>query len=174
MRQDIADLFTAESLRRGPVTHDFYTVTTVEKGHGRLEERTLVSSARLNDYLDWPGVQQVFQVTRHRTQRNTGKHTCEVVQGLTSLPRTRANAAQLLAVVRSHWSIENGLHYVRDVTFQEDRCRLKSKTAGEVLAVINNLVIGLLRQAGWKNLAEARRHYAAHISAALHLIFGFA
>lgn len=173
-RQAIADLFLAESLRPGPVTHDFQTVTTVEKGHGRLEERTLISSALLNDYLDWPGVQQVFQITRQRTQLNTGKQTCETVQGLTSLPPTRANAAQLLEIVRSHWSIENGLHYVRDVTFQEDRCRLKSKTAGEVLAVINNLVIGLLRHAGWDNLAAARRHFAAHLPAALNLVCGFA
>jgi hypothetical protein len=132
-----------------------------------LEERRLVSSALLNHYLAWPGVQQVFQITRSRTQLKLGKETTEVAYGLTSLPRERADATQLLSLVRSHWSIENGLHYVRDVTFQEDRCRLKSATAAEILAVFNNLTIGLLRKVGWTNLAAARRHFAADITTAL-------
>lgn len=171
MRQAIADLFTAEAARRGPATADFATVTTLDKGHGRLETRTLTSSEMLNDYLAWPGLQQVCRIERTRLQLNTGQQTQEVVYAVTSLTRTQADAARLLAIARAHWSIENGLHYVRDVTFGEDHCRLKSPTAAQVLALFNNLIIGLLRSAGWTNLAAARRHFAAHIAEAFSLIY---
>lgn len=172
VRQAIADLFSAEAARRGPAQHDFDTVTTLEKSHGRLEIRTLTNSSLLNDYLAWPGLQQVCRIERTRLQLNTGVQTQEVVYAVTSLRRAEADAARLLVIARAHWSIENGLHYVRDVTFHEDRCRLKSAAAAQVLALFNNLIIGLLRRAGWTNLAAARRHFAAHIAEAISLIHG--
>ena len=81
-----------------------------------------------------------------------------------------ADATQLLKMTRGHWGIENGLHYRRDVTFKEDSCRMKSHRAAEALAVCNNLALGLIRHAGWDNVAEARRFYAANIEQALQLI----
>ena len=78
--------------------------------------------------------------------------------------------ARDLAVARGHWSIENGLHYRRDVTFREDACRIKSPTAAQALAVLNNVALGLLRTVGWQNLAEARRYYQAHLTEALSLL----
>jgi hypothetical protein len=60
--------------------------------------------------------------------------------------------------------------YRREVTFQEDSCRMKSHTAAEALAVCNNLALGLIRQAGWTNAAAARRYYDAHWQEALNLI----
>jgi hypothetical protein len=82
----------------------------VDKGHGRLERRTLMSTTALNDYLDWPGVRQVCQVERRRTIH--GETTTEIAYYVTSLPRARSNAKRLLALARRHWgAIENGVHY---------------------------------------------------------------
>src|SRR5688572_10786530 len=88
------------------------TASTTDKGHGRLETRTLVSTTQLDeDYLDFPGVRQCFRLTRTRTMRDraTGlpETTTETVYGITSLPRERADAGRLLALVRGHWGIEN-------------------------------------------------------------------
>jgi hypothetical protein len=94
----------------------------------------------------------------------------EVVYGLTSLPATAASAAELLRLHRAHWGIENGLHHRRDVTFHEDATRLTKGNAGRVMATLNNLSIGLLRRAGYTNLAAARRHCAADLSLSLTLL----
>ena len=90
--------------------------------------------------------------------------------GLTSLPPTDASAAQLLQLTRACWGIENGLHHRRDVTFREDAIRLTRGHAGRVLASLNNLVIGLLRVAGYTNLAAARRRCNADLLTALALL----
>ena len=66
----------------------------------------------------------------------------------------------------------HGSHYRRDVTFGEDLCRMKSKTAAQALAVFNNLAIRLICHAGWTNTAQARRHYDANIGKALRLVIG--
>jgi len=78
----------------------------------------------------------------------------------------------LLELVRLHWQVENGLHYRRDETLREDRCRLRMGHAAEVMASINNLVLGLLLRQGVKNVPEARRRFAAHPEEALDLILG--
>ncbi len=166
----IADLFTAERAGSGPRTHDFCTAQEWDKGHGRIERRRLTTSSLLNGYLKWPCLGQVFELEREITDCRTQQTRSEKVCGLTSLPATKADPARLLQLTRGHWSIENGLHYRRDVTFGEDRCRMKSHTAAEALAVINNLTLGLIRHAGWSNVAEARRYYAAQLGAALQLI----
>ncbi len=88
--------------------------SSLGKGHGRVETRRLTSTTALNGYLDWPGVQQVFQVERQRTIR--GQTTTEIAYGITSLSRDRADAEKLMALTRGHWGIENRLHHVRDVT----------------------------------------------------------
>ena len=90
--------------------------------------------------------------------------------GITSLNRAEADAARLLSISRAHWGIENGLHYVRDVTFKEDATRMKSGTAAQVLAILNNLALGLIRRSGFDNAAEARRWFEARPKAALDLV----
>lgn len=112
---------------------------SVDKGHGRIETRTLESTTILTDYSDWPGMSQAFRTTRVRKVK--GKVTTEVAYGITSLTRDRGDAAGLLAWTRGHWSIENRLHHVRDVTFGEDACRVRSGAAPQVLAAIRNLDI---------------------------------
>jgi predicted transposase YbfD/YdcC len=154
---DLELLFTEEYVRAGwsapPV--DFTTATTIEKGHGRLEQRVLTASSMLADYQDWPYLAQVVKVERTRTTKL--KETHEVAYGITSLPAADADAARLLALGRGHWRIENGLHYRRDVTLQEDASRVRRGQAPQVLAALNNLVCGLCGRAGVGNLAAVQR-----------------
>lgn len=144
------------------------TATRRDKGHGRTERRTLTCTTALNDYLDWPGVEQVLKIERWRTVR--GQTTHQVSYGITSLPRQRADAARLLKLSRGHWGIENRLFHVRDVTFGEDACRVRSGRAPHILADLRNLCLYLLHAAGFTNKAQALRRHAAHPHEALALI----
>lgn len=173
-RQAVEQLFTPEQPIPGwnnPPT-DFRTARTLSKAHGRLEERTLTASSLLNDYLDWPGLGQVFKLERRFTTLATGVVHHEVQYGLTSLTADEASPDRLLEIVRSEWGIENGLHYRRDTTFQEDQTRMTRPAMGRAMAGINNVVIGLLNQAGFRNHAQARRHLDAEPAKALALILG--
>ena len=143
---------------------------TVEKGHGRIEQRHLRASAGLNEYLDWPDLQQVFRVDRRTEHVKRGELTHDTVYGITSLGPEQANPQQLLAMVRGHWNIENGLHYRRDETLREDWCHLRLGHAQRMMAAINNLVLALLLRRGVNNVPQQRRRYAAQWSEALKLI----
>ena len=143
---------------------------TCDKGHGRLERRSLICSTALTGYLDWPGVAQVMQRTCQRIQAATGRTTTETTYGLTSLPRHLAGPAQLEQLWRAHWTIENRLHYVRDVTFGEDHCQVHTGNAPQALAAFRNAVLSLLRFHGWTNVAAAARRYAASPQPALLLL----
>lgn len=172
LRQDIELLFQTEQTVKGfsPALKDFRTAQTIEKRHGREERRTLTASAELNDYLNWPTAAQVFKLERHITRSADGKTSCEVVYGITSLPADEASPARLLTLNRSHWGIENGLHYRRDETLREDWCHLKGGQAPRAMAVLNNLIVGLVLHLGWTNLPEARRYYDAHPAEARRLV----
>lgn len=148
------------------------TAETLELGHGRLERRRLqvVRVPDQVDYLEWPGREQVFAVQREVTCKKSGRQRRETVYGITSLPAQQADAARLLALVRSHWQIENALHWVRDVTFDEDRCQARSGHLPQVLAAVRNTAIGLLRRSGATNIAAACRACAAQPWKALSLI----
>lgn len=172
LRADIDTLFAADTrtVDGGQVHHDFRTVVRADKGHGRQEIRRITVSTDLRGYSDWPGLEQVFRLERERIAIKRGKHTREIVYGLTSLTPAQASPARLLHLTRAYWGIENGLHYRRDVTFHEDATRLTQGHAGHVMATLNNLVIGLLRLAGFTNLAAARRYCAADLANALALL----
>jgi predicted transposase YbfD/YdcC len=172
-RQDIERLFAPEHVVKGfsAASHeDFRTAQTTEKAHGRLERRTLTVSGALKGYLDWPGVEQVFKLERHSTRLKDGQVSDEVVYGVTSLTAQAADPDRLLELIRQHWQIENGLHYRRDDTLREDRCTLRKGHAPEVMAAINNLVLGLLLRRGVKNVPDVRRDYDADPKQALPLI----
>lgn len=143
---------------------------TVDLGHGRIEQRWLQTSNILAGYSDWPGLAQVFRLERHVILKKTGEVREEVVAGVTSLAPERADAARLLALVRGHWSIENRSPWVRDVTFDEDRSQVRCGHIPQVMAALRNTVIGLIRWAGYTNMAAACRRFAAQPQAALHLI----
>jgi predicted transposase YbfD/YdcC len=123
----------------------------------------------LNGYLDWPDVGQVFELERVRVLRD--KTEVEVVHGITSLGRDRADAGALLVRVRGHWGIENGLHYVRDETLGEDRCRVRKGNGAQVLAAIRNAAVHLLEGVEASSKAAATRRFAAHPKEALPLLF---
>lgn len=175
VQETIAQLFEPEPVTPGfaPTSTDFKRVTTINKGHGRIEKRTLTSSAMLKDYLDWPYLEQVFKLERHFIYLKTGKVISETCYGLTSLSSEEADPARLLALSRTYWGIENGLHYRRDVSFKEDRCRLKIGHAARVMATLNNLVLALILRQGYTHIPQARRRFAAHPLEALKLIFQY-
>lgn len=144
----------------GRIPTDFETFSTINKGHGRLERRTITLSSMLNDHLDWPEAKQVFRLVRQRTDRKTDKTTTETVYGITSLDRSAATPETLLYFTRRYWAIES-LHHCRDTTFREDSCRMTHANAGRVVASLNNLAIGLFRLNGYLNIAKARRQFEA-------------
>ena len=174
LREDLEKLFAPEITRPGlgKVGNDLQTASSTNNRHGRMEKRRITTSSLLNDYCDWPGLAQVFKLERHRERLVTGEVSEEIIYGITSLAKDKSSPRQLLTLVRSYWGIENGLHYRRDVTFKEDRTHMKVSNAAHALAIINNLVIGLLMKSGERNLASARRKYCAKPQEALALILG--
>jgi predicted transposase YbfD/YdcC len=150
---------------------DFETARVTNKGHGRLETRTLTVSSQLNDFLDWPYLEQVFKLERRRISLQTGEIQEQVVYGFTSLRRAAITPARLLRYIRSYWGIENGLHYRRDVTLREDYTRMTKGKAGQVMACLNNLILGiLLSKKTQRTIPAARRFLCAHPEDAFALI----
>lgn len=145
-------------------------VATCDKGHGRLDLRTLERSAALNAYLTWPAVGQVLRRTCQRVTLKTGEIAEEVSYGVTSLPPHDASAAQIEALWRGHWTIENRVHYVRDVTWGEDASQVRAGHAPQALAALRNGLLSLLRACGWTQIADATRHYGAFAQRALQLL----
>jgi predicted transposase YbfD/YdcC len=111
----------------------------------------------LTGYLTFPHAAQVFCIQRHTTQIASQKKRTETVYGLTSLQPQKANPVRLLQLTRGHWTIENRLHYVRDVAFDEDRCRVRKGNGPQIMALLRNLAISLLRMAGAPSIAPALR-----------------
>lgn len=122
----------------------------------------------LRDYLEWPGVQQVFQI--HRVRESAGKSEQETAYGITSLTPEEAGPERLLALARGHWGIENRLHGVRDVTLGEDACRVRSGSAPQALAATRNAVVHLLEGVEAPSKAAALRRFAIYPLEALALI----
>lgn len=120
--------------------------------------RRLQTTTRPIDCIAWPGVAQVCRLVR--TTQFRGERTVETQYAITSVPRSQADAAQLLTWWRGHWGIENRVHYVRDVTFGEDRCRVRTDSAPQTLAACRNVAINFLRICGCTNIAAALRQYA--------------
>jgi predicted transposase YbfD/YdcC len=173
--QNIQQLFAPEYPRPGfgKIQTDFLTAQKVSKGHGRLETRIMTTSEMLNPYSTWPGLAQVYRLERQFQYFRSGhcyRTSNQVELGITSLSRTNTTPARLLKIRRAHWGIETGLHYRRDVTFKEDATRMTIGHTGHVMASINNLIIALTRQAKFRNTAQARRWFAAHISDAFSLL----
>ncbi len=143
----------------GKIQTDFLSAQKVNKGHGRIEIRTIHTSEMLNPYSSWPGLAQVYHLERQFQWWRSGRchRTSQQVElGIASLTRTEVSASRLLDLRRAHWGIETRLHYRRDVTFQEDATRMTIGHTGKVMACINNLVIALIRQAKFENAARAR------------------
>lgn len=166
---EIAELFTgcAHDSSAPPVAR----LRTVDKGHGRLEIRELEASSLLNDWVAWPAVGQVLKQSCRRITLKTGSVTETVRYGITSLG-VGTDLGLIARLWRGHWSIENKVHYVRDVTCREDAGQAYRGNTPQVLAALRNAVLTLLRVCGWSRIADALRHFAAHPRNALALVTG--
>lgn len=166
----IADVFALPPWQSAAESPELQQHRTIDKGHGRIEWRTLTSTTALNAYLDWPAVQQVLRRECRRAILKTGDVTDEITYGITNLPPSVADAAQLEQLWRGHWTIENRVHYVRDVSLGEDACRIHTGNAPHALTVLRNALIALVRAAGWAYMPDALRHYGANLVRALRFV----
>lgn len=136
-------------------------------GHGRTVTRTL-KVITAPDWITFAGAAQVAQLRRTVTQ--AGKRTVEVVYLITSADHIAAPPATLAVWVQGHWGIENRLHWVRDVTYDEDRSQVRTGNAPQVMATLRNTAISLLRLTGWDNIAAGLRHHARTPDSPLKLL----
>ncbi|MDR2252956.1 MAG: ISAs1 family transposase [Bifidobacteriaceae bacterium] len=141
--------------------------TTAIKGHGRVSTWTAKTQTP-SRWVRFPGVAQVAQVVRRRkTARGESIETCHMV---TSVGPGRAGPAQIAASAQGHWSIENRIHWVRDVTYDEDRSQLRRGNAPRVMAAIRNTAIALIRATGATSIAQSQRHLAHRYDTITQLI----
>lgn len=155
--------------RRSNVPQPSETIQQITKKRGRVEIRTLTTLPDSEQYVQWPGLQQLFRLERQVYTPQKKRSTFEQFYGITSLPFAPGSAAQLLDYTRSHWKIENQLHYRRDVTLQEDATRMKSTSQARVLATLNNFLIALTHHLGFQNLPSARRFFQFKLDMTLAL-----
>jgi len=130
-------------------------VSALSTDHGRRARRT-IKTVLAPAWIEFDGAAQVAQLRRTVTKK--GRKTVEVVYLITS--DRDADPATLAAWVRSHWEIEKRLHWVRDVTYLEDRSLVRTGNAPRVMASLRSLAISLLRLDGHSNIAAANRHHA--------------
>ncbi len=141
-----------------------------ETGHGRTERRTIqVTDAPDHVRSMFPHVAQVFLIERYVTRKvrkrrkNSRRYTTTLVKTavaalcITSLSAREAAPEHLAGYVRGHWSIENKIHWVRDVTYREDASRVRTASRPRVMVTLRNLAIGLIRQAGHTRIAATIR-----------------
>jgi predicted transposase YbfD/YdcC len=140
-----------------PWRHVPTAYTRRERGHGRTERRTL-KVTEVAKGLAFPHAAQAIKITRRRKVK--GKWSCETCYAITSLTITQAGHAQLAAIVRGHWGIEDRLHWARDLDSGEDRCQIRTASGPHIMASLRNLVITILRLAGATSIAAALRYHA--------------
>ncbi|MEH0542416.1 ISAs1 family transposase [Streptomyces sp. B21-105] len=141
---------------------------TREQGHGRREIRRLkVCTVQLG--LLFPHAVQAIEVKRRRTSRTTDETTIKTIYAVTSLTPEQATPERIAELIRRHWQVE-ALHHVRDVTFAEDTSRVRTGSAPRAMVTLRNLAIGLIRQAGWTNIAAATDRYRSRTDHALQLL----
>ena len=153
-RHDPADLLCAES---------------IDKGHGRIEIRRIRVRTKLPLRLDqtWPGLKAICRIERIRELKD--RCSRQVIYAITSLDPALVGAAGLLQLSRDHWQIENSLFHVRDVTFREDHCRVRTGSAPRVLAEIRTATLNLIKQTGQKP-RPAREAFAEQKWKAIRLV----
>jgi predicted transposase YbfD/YdcC len=171
IQQVFAPLTAEDQARTGvPTVHPLPMTTyqTVEKGHGRIEERQIRVSSDLAGYSSWPYLEQVFEYTRRWTVKGVSKQ--QVRYGITSLPSEVGDAAGLAALKRGHWQVENALHYVKDVTLGEDASQTHVGSGADVFAMVRNIAISLIRRSGHRDIAAQLRRYSGCPREALALL----
>lgn len=147
---------------------DLERAETIDKEHGRIEIRRIAVRplpARLDH--DWPGLLRICRIERIREFPTRCQR--QVIYAITSLPQATANAARLLDLARAHWQVENRLFRVKDGTFAEDACRVRSENAPAALSHIRDCALTIIRRNGLKP-RPAREAFAAKPSAAINAV----
>ena len=139
-------------------------------GHGRREQRTVQVITAVHPRLPFPHARQVARVVRQRRHGPTGRTRLQIEFVITDLTPEQADPAQLAALVRGHWGIENRLHWIRDVTFGEDHSAVRTGHAAATMATLRNTAISLLRATGHPNIAAATAAMARRPERVLNLI----
>ena len=143
------------------------SVSSVDTGHGRRVRRT-AKAIEAPAWVDFPAAAQVVQVRRTRTIKSR-KHV-EVVYLICSLPMTDAQPEVVAAWIQGHWGIENRLHWVRDVVFDEDRHQLRTGNGPKVMAALRNLAISLIRLFHGTSIASTTRSLSRQPKRAIRLL----
>ena len=146
------------------------THTDVEKARGCITTRTLRASTLLTDYVDWPGLAQVYHYQTHRENTKTGQISGHTQYCMTSLSPENASAKDLLKLKRGHWTIENKVHWVRDTALREDASQARTGNLPHVMAALRNTAMSVLRFAGYTKIAETMRSFASDTKLAVNLI----
>ncbi|HEY8613620.1 MAG TPA: ISAs1 family transposase [Roseomonas sp.] len=145
------------------------TAQTQEAGHGRHDEcRTLRVSATVECLGSWPGIQQVFQLTRTWTERGTVRSSFRY--GITSLRPDQAGPEDLLQLRRGHWTIENRLHHQKDGLLREDASLVHAGTGPAVLSVLRDAALNLLSLAGIRTVLAHTQYLAQFPHQALAMV----
>jgi predicted transposase YbfD/YdcC len=146
---------------------DVPAVSTTDPSHGRRVRRT-IKAVQVPDWIDFPGAAQIIQLRRTRTIK--GRKTIEVVYAICSLDMIAAPPATVATWIQGHWGIENGLHWVRDVVFDEDRHQLRTGNGPQVMATLRNTAISVLRLGGHTKIATSLRHNGRSTSRPIDLL----
>lgn len=161
LHEHIAGFFADAERTQRPIDDPAPSVETyqeVDAGHGRVETRRCWFSrdlSWLDQRGDWAGLDGIARIERERHDKRTGKTTTERAYFIVANPK--ATARSVARVVREHWGIENGLHWVLDMTFDEDQCRVRAGHAAQNLAVLRHLVMNLMRTAPGKKRSMVKR-----------------
>ena len=132
------------------------TVVQLNKGHGRIEKRTISISENLNNIPDFPGLRTIIRVVSERQvfrafiiecSTETRYYVSSVIEPIQTLADR----------IRGYWGVENKVHYVRDVTQGEDASRIRTPPLVQIWAIARNLALNLYRDHGFENMAQAQR-----------------
>lgn len=164
LKSDIVDL----NLQDKPCDFE-----TVDKGHGRLEIRRIWVSSELNTFLNFPCISQVFCIEREITQIKKEKTTTETIYGITSQSQQKASPEKILKQNRGHWSIENKIHWVLDVTFDEDRSQIRNLNGPMVMTCLRRFTLSFLRIHKKVNIAKTFRKLWAKPHQAYNMLLNF-
>ena len=124
----------------------------------------------LTDYINWPGLAQVYQYRSQRVNTKTGQITYQTQYGITSLSPETASAKDLLKLRREHWTIENKVHWIRDTVLGEDASQARTGSLPHVMAALRNTAMSVLRFDGRRKIAETMRFFASEPKLAVKLI----
>jgi predicted transposase YbfD/YdcC len=131
--------------------------------HGRIEQRKIWTTTKLNGYLFFPYVGQAFMIQRESIDKKTGEHSSDIAYGITSRPAEQADAKRVLETNRGHWSIENSCHYIIDWNYDEDRSRIRTGYGPENMTRLRRFAISIIKSKGVRSVPQKMRQLTRNI-----------